>query len=70
MAVKVEPGSARKRLGWRPSRFLADQTEAKRALALGERLGSVTAAAAELGATWPFLGKSFACHDLGMPSEP
>jgi hypothetical protein len=38
-------------VGWQPSCFLADQAEAKRALTLAERLGSVTAAAAELGTT-------------------
>jgi hypothetical protein len=36
-------------LGWQPSRFLADRTEAERAFALAERLGSVNAAATQLG---------------------
>jgi hypothetical protein len=33
------------------------------------RLGSVNAAAAELGATWPSLRKAFARHGLGMPAR-
>jgi hypothetical protein len=44
-------GHDRHPLGWQPSRFLADRAEAERAFALAERLGSVNAAAAELGAT-------------------
>jgi hypothetical protein len=40
-------------VGWQPSRFLADCGEAERAFALAEQLGSVNAAAAELGTTWP-----------------
>jgi hypothetical protein len=44
-------------LGWQPSRFLADRSEAERAFQLAERLGSVNAAAAELGTTWPSLRK-------------
>jgi hypothetical protein len=36
-------------MGWQPSRFLADRAETERAFALAERLGSVNAAAAELG---------------------
>ena len=35
--------------GWQPSRFLSDQAEAERAFQLAERLGSVNAAAQELG---------------------
>jgi hypothetical protein len=38
-----------RRVGWQPSRFLADRAEAERAFALAERLGSVSAAARELG---------------------
>ena len=34
-------------LGWQPSRFLTDRTEAERGFALAERLGSVNAAAQE-----------------------
>jgi hypothetical protein len=57
------------RVGWQPSRFLADRAQAKRAFALAERLGSVNAAAAELGTTWPSLHKAFARHGLGMPAR-
>jgi hypothetical protein len=56
-------------VGWQPSRFLADRTEAERAFALAEQLGSVNAAAAELGTTWPSLRKAFQRHDLGMPTR-
>jgi hypothetical protein len=56
-------------LGWQPSRFLTDRTEAQHAFALAERLGSVNAAAAELGTTWPSLRKAFARHGLGMPTR-
>jgi len=49
-------------VGWQPSRLLAD-----RAFALAERLGSVNAAAAQLGTTWPSLRKAFQRHGLGMP---
>ncbi len=56
-------------LGWQPSRFLADRAEAERAFALAERLGSVNAAAAELGTTWPSLRKAFQRHGLGMPAR-
>ena len=38
-------------------------------LCLVERLGSVNAAAAELGTTWPSLRKAFARHGLGMPAR-
>ncbi len=62
-------GSARRpKAGWQPSPFLADRTEAERAYRLAERLGSVNAAAAELGTTWPTLRKAFARHGLGMPT--
>jgi hypothetical protein len=61
----VEPAG----LGWQPSRFLADRTEAERAFRLAERLGSINAAAQELGATWPSLRKAFARHSLGMPAR-
>jgi hypothetical protein len=47
----------RQRVGWQPSRFLADRAEAERAFQLAERLGSVNAAATELGTTWPSLRK-------------
>jgi hypothetical protein len=56
------------RVGWQPSPFLADRAEAERAFRLAERLGSVNAAAAELGTTWPTLRKAFVRHGLGMPT--
>ena len=59
----------RRRLGWQPSRFLADRAEAERAFRLAERLGSVNAAAQELGTTWPSLRKAFGRHGLGMPAR-
>jgi hypothetical protein len=55
--------------GWQPSRFLSDRAEAERAFQLAERLGSVNAAAAELGTTWPSLRKAFERHGLGMPAR-
>jgi WhiB family redox-sensing transcriptional regulator len=58
-----------RRVGWQPSRFLADRTQAERAFQLAERLGSVNAAATELGTTWPSLRKAFARHGLGMPAR-
>ncbi len=56
------------RVGWQPSPFLADRAQAERAYRLAERLGSVNAAAAELGTTWPTLRKAFTRHGLGMPT--
>jgi WhiB family redox-sensing transcriptional regulator len=58
-----------RRVGWQPSRFLTDRAEAERAFALAEQLGSVNAAATELGTTWPSLRKAFARHGLGMPAR-
>jgi WhiB family transcriptional regulator, redox-sensing transcriptional regulator len=58
-----------RRVGWQPSRFLADRAEAERAFALAELLGSVNAAAAELGTPWPSLRKAFTRHGLGMPAR-
>jgi hypothetical protein len=58
-----------RRVGWQPSRFLADRAEAERAFALAEQLGSVNATAKELGTTWPSLRKAFARHGLGMPAR-
>ena len=58
-----------RRVGWQPSRFLTDRAEAERAFALAEQLGSVNAAAAELGTTWPSLRKAFTRHGLGMPTR-
>jgi hypothetical protein len=60
---------AQQRVGWQPSRFLSDRAEAERAFQLAERLGSVNAAAAELGTTWPSLRKAFTRHGLGMPAR-
>ena len=60
---------AQRRAGWQPSRFLTDRAEAERAYALAEQLGSVNAAATELGTTWPSLRKAFARHGLGMPAR-
>jgi hypothetical protein len=57
------------RVGWQPSRFLSDRAEAERAFALAEQLGSVNAAATELGTTWPSLRKAFTRHGLGMPAR-
>jgi hypothetical protein len=56
-------------VGWQPSRFLADRAEAERAYQLAERLGSINAAAQELGTTWPSLCKAFTRHGLGMPAR-
>jgi hypothetical protein len=62
------PLPTRQRVGWQPSRFLADRAEAERAFALAEQLGSVNAAAQQLGTTWPSLRKAFGRHGLGMPT--
>jgi hypothetical protein len=62
-------GHDRHPLGWQPSRFLADSAEAERAFQLAEQLGSINAAAAELGTTWPSLRKAFQRHGLGMPTR-
>jgi WhiB family redox-sensing transcriptional regulator len=51
-----------------PSRFLADRGEAERAFQLAEQLGSINAAARQLGTTWPSLRKAFQRHELGMPT--
>jgi hypothetical protein len=58
----------RRPVGWQPSRFLADRAGAERAFALAEQLGSVNAAATQLGTTWPPLRKAFTRHGLGMPA--
>jgi hypothetical protein len=58
-----------RRVGWQPSPFLADRAEAERAFALAEQLGSVHAAAQELGTTWPSLRKAFTRHGLGLPAR-
>jgi hypothetical protein len=67
--VRVVGLLARDGLGWQPSRFLADRAAAERAFQLAEQLGSVNAAAAELGTTWPSLRKAFGRHGLGMPAR-
>jgi WhiB family transcriptional regulator, redox-sensing transcriptional regulator len=58
-----------RRVGWQPSRFLTDRAEAERAYALAEQLGSVNAAASQLGTTWPSLRKAFTRHGPGMPTR-
>jgi hypothetical protein len=58
-----------RRVGWQPSSFLTDRAEAQRAFQLAERLGSVNAAAQQLGTTWPSLRKAFTRHGLGMPTR-
>jgi WhiB family redox-sensing transcriptional regulator len=58
-----------RRVGWQPSRFLSDRAEAERAFRLAEQLGSVNAAAPQLGTTWPSLRKAFTRHGLGMPTR-
>jgi hypothetical protein len=61
--------NVRCQVGWQPSQFLTDQAEAERAFALAEQLGSVNAAAQQLGTTWPSLPKAFTRHGLGMPAR-
>jgi hypothetical protein len=56
-------------VGWQPSRFLTDRAEAERAFQLAEHLGSVNAAAQQLGTSWPSLCKAFTRHGLGMPAR-
>jgi hypothetical protein len=58
-----------RRVSWQPSRFLSDRAEAERAFALAEQLGSVNAAANQLGTTWPSLRKAFERHGLGVPAR-
>jgi hypothetical protein len=65
----VGHGHDRRPLGWQPSQFLTDRAEAERAFQLAEQLGSVNAAATELGTTWPSLRKAFTRHELGMPAR-
>jgi WhiB family transcriptional regulator, redox-sensing transcriptional regulator len=59
----------RRRVGWQPSRFLTDRAQAERAFALAQQLGSINAAAQQLGTTWPSLRKAFQRHGLGMPER-
>jgi WhiB family transcriptional regulator, redox-sensing transcriptional regulator len=56
------------KVGHQPSRFLADRGEAERAFRLATQLGSINAAAAQLGTTWPSLRKAFQRHQLGTPT--
>ena len=56
------------KVGYQPGRFLADRAEAQRAFRLAEKLGSVNAAAKQLGTSWPSLRKAFQCHQLGTPT--
>jgi hypothetical protein len=56
-------------VGWQPSRFLTDRAQAERAFTLAERLGSVNAAAQELGMIWPSLRQARGPHGLGMPAR-
>jgi hypothetical protein len=58
-----------RRVGWQPSRFLTDRAEAERAFQLAQQLGSINAAAQQLGTTWPSLRKAFGRHGLGMPAR-
>jgi hypothetical protein len=66
---EVRPRAPSRPLGWQPSRFLTNRAEAEHAYQLAERLGSINAAAAELGTTWPSLRKAFQRHGLGMPAR-
>jgi hypothetical protein len=64
----VEPAQPERKPTNPPSRFLADRAEAERAFRLAEQLGSINAAAAQLGTTWPSLRKAFQRHELGTPA--
>jgi WhiB family redox-sensing transcriptional regulator len=57
-----------RKAGHQPSRFLADRAEAERAFRLATQLGSINAAARQLGTTWPSLRKAFQRHELGTPT--
>jgi WhiB family redox-sensing transcriptional regulator len=67
--AKWELPMPQRRVGWQPSRFLTNRGEAERAYALAEQLGSINAAATQLGTTWPSLRKAFTRHGLGMPAR-
>jgi hypothetical protein len=54
-------------LGWQPSRFLVDRGEAERAFQLAERLGSVNAAAKELGTPGRRCARPLPATALGCP---
>jgi hypothetical protein len=52
--------ACQQRVGWQPSRFLTDRGEDERAPSpWPSGSGSVSAAAHELGTTWPSLRKAF-----------
>src|SRR5215211_4935952 len=52
-----------------PAASLRIGPEAERAFQLAEQLGSVNAAAIQLGTTWSALRKAFGRHGLGMPAR-
>jgi hypothetical protein len=56
--------------GCRTSRFLTDGAEAARGFALAERLGSISAAASQLGTTWPSLRKVALRHQAWGATSP
>jgi hypothetical protein len=62
-------GATATRWAGNPAASSPTGAEAERAYALAEQLGSVNAAAQELGTTWPSLRKAFARHGLGMPAR-
>jgi hypothetical protein len=64
----VGPAAARA-AGGLAARPLPGRAEAERAFQLAERLGSINAAAEQLGTTWPSLRKAFTRHGLGMPAR-
>jgi hypothetical protein len=68
-AATDEALHAQQRGGLAAQPVLTDRGEAERAYDLAERLGSVNAAAQELGTTWPSLRKAFQRHGLGMPAR-
>ena len=65
----MEPWPARQRGGLAAQPLPYDRAEAERAFQLAEQLGSVNAAATELGTTWPSLREAFTRHGLGMPTR-
>jgi hypothetical protein len=52
-----------------PAASWSTRGEAERAFQLAQQLGSVNAAAHQLGTTWPSLRKAFIRHGLGMPAR-
>jgi hypothetical protein len=69
-ALIADNRRARDLLGWQPSRFVNDRAEAECTYAVAERPGSISAAAAELGTTWPSLRYAFTRHGLGRAGCP